>query len=396
MAGAISAIPRAVAAPSSQSLREALAVLPRDLKSLDELQLRHVEALRLILLGSSVIDWDRLAFESRDQVDEFLRLCLFDPDSESDQRWMRAIIHDAVAYLRETFRYRVADAVANPEEVHDLFLYASGAKEPRYRKIACIVLKVAHVIHHIEGRDLYHRLPLAEESFGVMAEERVMEACRQMMDAGFPILETSSSAKSRTSLITKLLQKKETLAAQIYDRTRFRIVTRTQGDILPVLNCLTQRLFPFNLVVPGQSQNSLIDFRAVCESTPAWQGFLPELQFGLDFEPGEKPLKGKRRRAAAGRNEFSGSTYRVLNFVVDLPLRIDEKLVTPEVAAATRARTVFVLVEIQIIDAETARQNDEGENNHDRYKHRQKLRVLRRLSRGLVVPRKSGAPKKGP
>lgn len=381
-----------VAAPSSQSLREALAVLPRDLKSLDQLGLQDVESLRLILLGTSVVDWQRLAFESREQVDAFLRLCLFDPDSPEDQAWMRGILQDAVAYLRETFRYRVAEQVANPEEVHDLFLYASGAKEPRFRKIACIVLKVAHVIHHIEGRDLYHRLPLAEESFGVMAEERVMTACRQMMDAGFPILEASSSAKSRTSLITKLLQKKETLAAQIYDRTRFRLVSRHREEILPVLHCLTQRLFPFNLVVPGQTQNSLIDFAELCAATPAWKPFLGKLQFGPDFEAGQRPSKSRRRRQSdVGRNEFSGSTYKVLNFVVDLPLRIEEKAVTEDIAKATRARTVFCLVEIQIIDADTARQNDEGENSHDRYKHRQKLRVLRRLSRGLVVPRKPSA-----
>ena len=74
--------------------------------------------------------------------------------------------------------------------------------------------------------------------------------------------------------------------------------------------------------------------------------------------------------------------------MVDLPLRIDDAQVSPEIAAATRARTVFCLVEIQLIDAATARANEEGENSHERYKHRQKLRVLRRLSRGLVVPKK--------
>jgi len=373
-----------MAATSTQTLREALAILPEDLKSLDQLALRDVEALRLILLGSSVVDWQTLAFEDREQVDRFLRLCQFDPDSAADQTWMRAIVADSVAYLRETFRYKVAEPVANPDEIHDLFLYASGVKEPRYRKIACIVLKVAHVIHHIEGRDLYHRLPLAEESFGVMAEERVMSACRQMMDAGFPILEASSSAKSRTSLITKLLQKRETLAAQIYDRTRFRIVTPAHGEILPVLHCLTQRLFPFNLVVPGQSQNSLVDFAELCRTTRAWKPMLPRLQFGIEFN-GETV---RRKRRGEGRNEFSGSTYRVLNFVVDLPLRIDEAQVSPEVASATRARIVFCLVEMQIIDAATARANEEGENSHERYKHRQKLRVLRRLSRGLVVPKR--------
>ena len=48
----------------------------------------------------------------------------------------------------------------------------------------------------------------------------------------------------------------------------------------------------------------------------------------------------------------------------------------------------FEPVEFQLVDRETAEENERGENSHERYKHRQRLQVLRRLSRGLVVPRK--------
>jgi uncharacterized protein (TIGR04552 family) len=49
---------------------------------------------------------------------------------------------------------------------------------------------------------------------------------------------------------------------------------------------------------------------------------------------------------------------------------------------------VFTLVEFQVVDAATARVNQEGDASHERYKKRQLKRVLRRLSRGLVVPKK--------
>ena len=151
---------------------------------LDTLALLDVEALRLVLLGTSVIDWRRLAFTEPCEVNHFLRLCRFDPESRTDQAWMRGVISDAVKYLRETFHYRVPSQVAEPAKIQDLFLFASGSGEPRFRKIACIVLKLCHVIHHIEGRDLFHRLPLAEEVFGAMAEERVKAVFQQMRDAG--------------------------------------------------------------------------------------------------------------------------------------------------------------------------------------------------------------------
>jgi uncharacterized protein (TIGR04552 family) len=45
-------------------------------------------------------------------------------------------------------------------------------------------------------------------------------------------------------------------------------------------------------------------------------------------------------------------------------------------------------VEFQILDADTHARNEEGDSAHERYKRRQLKKVLRRLSRGLVVPKK--------
>ena len=83
----------------------------------------------------------------------------------------------------------------------------------------------------------------------------------------------------------------------------------------------------------------------------------------------------------------------MLNFVVDVPLRLEEWLPPPELDRRERkGRLGFTLVEFQMLDAVTAEQNEQGENAHARYKQRQKLRVLRRLSRGLVVPRLEDPP----
>ena len=98
-------------------------------------------------------------------------------------------------------------------------------------------------------------------------------------------------------------------------------------------------------------------------------------------------------RDAAPRNEFSGRDYRVLNFVVDLPVRIDDLIPPLDPMADELGRVVFSLVEFQVMDQATAKQNEEGDSSHERYKRRQLQRVLRRLSRGLVVPKKG--PKKG-
>src|SRR5258708_3333070 len=50
----------------------------------DELTLADTEAVRLMLRGDSVIDWHRLAFVDHAEVDRFLRLNEFDPDSAEE------------------------------------------------------------------------------------------------------------------------------------------------------------------------------------------------------------------------------------------------------------------------------------------------------------------------
>lgn len=349
-------------------------------RRVEEMGLKELERIRLILRGGSVIDWRRLHFKTRDEVDRFLKLCQLDLATPWDEAWCRLILSEAVEYLRRTFNYRVAEEVAQPQEIHDLFLYASGAKEPRYRRIACIVLKVMHVVQHIEGRDLLYRLAVSEEEVAHLVRTRVNQVVEDARARGLPIVEFADSVKSRDSLITKLVAKKETVAAQVYDKTRFRIVTRTREDILPVLYFLTQRLFPFNFVVPDQTENTLVRFKSLLDQYPHFAEFTGQLQLDLDWE--EREDKG-------GGNVFSGDTYRVLNFVVDLPIRMDNYLPPPSRDRRPRkGRIAFSLLEFQIVDAAQAERNETGENAHERYKRRQKRRVLRRLSRGLVVPKR--------
>ena len=321
-----------------------------------------LEVLRLILLGESVIDWRRLHFRTADEVDRFLRLQLFDPADPRDEARLRVILAQAIEYLRSAYGYRVAAPVAEPADLKQLFLLASGAAEPsRYRRIACVVLKCMHVIHHLEARELLFRTPLRESDLADRVDRRVMAVARQMLDDGVPVVEFQGNRKSRSSLVTKLLVKRESVAAQVFDRVRYRVVTREPGDVAPVLRHLFEVLFPFNYVVPGQSENSLMPFRSVV---------------------GEHP------RA----NPLSEDSYRALHFVVDLPVRIDDILPTDAPGdGEDLGRVVFSMVEFQVMDRETARANEEGPASHLRYKKRQNLTALRRLSRGLVVPRKRKA-----
>lgn len=348
----------------------------------DAWTLGDLERMRLILRGGSVIDWKRLHFESRHEVDRYLRLCLFEPDDPFDRGKLVRLLDEAVDYLRTTFRYHVADAVAHPHAVQDLFLYASGAGDAKLRKMACLVLKVMHVVHHIEARGLLHRARVTEEELCQLVTQRVDSAIMQLRREGLPITGAAGSVKTRHSVITKLLAKRDTLAAQIYDRVRYRVVTSHRDHVLPVLVRLCDLLIPFNFVVPGQTQNTLLSFRKLVQEWPALRNMAPQLQVDLHHDE-------EKSAEVSQVNEFSGNSYKVLNFVADLPVRLPERAV--EVGDG---RIAFCMVELQLVDEQTAALNERGENAHSRYKKRQLRRVLRRLSKGLVVPRGTKTPTK--
>ncbi len=352
------------------------------LLAVDEMGLKELEAVRLILRGASVVDWRRLAFESREEVDRFLALHLLDTSDPSDRAVAYRILKEAVDYLRSQFHYRVADAVAEPYEIQDLFLYASGQhpKFPRrFQKIACLVLKVMHVIHHMEGRELLFRTPIASSVVHRLVDERVMACAARLTHPGSPVLEFSGSVKTQHSIITKLLAKRETVAAQVFDKVRYRVITREKQDIIPVLEYMTRTLFPFNLVVPSQTENTLIDFQEFVEQAPSLHRFVPQLHLPL---PQESIERGRKART---NNPFSAESYKVLNFVADLPVRIDSYLGHDDPRQG-RPRIVFSWVEFQVMDRATAEENERGNSSHEQYKARQKAKVLKRLSRGLIVP----------
>jgi uncharacterized protein (TIGR04552 family) len=346
----------------------------------DRWTLGDLERMRLILRGGSVIDWRRLHFQTRDEVDQYLRLCLFEPNDPFDRARLQRVLDEAVDYLRTTFRYAVAEEVAQPERVQDLFLLASGVGNPKLRRIACLVLKVMHVVHHVEARGLLHRARVSEDELSQIITQRVDNCIAQLRREGFPVVAAAGSVKTRHSLITKLLAKKETLAAQIYDRVRYRVETADADHVLPVLVRLCDLLIPFNFVVPGQTQNSLICLRKLVKDWPSLAELAPQLELALHDEDEELQ-----------QNEFSGNSYKVLNFVAEIPVRLPERSVD-----AGDGRIVFCMVELQLVDRETALANETGQNAHSRYKKRQLRRVLRRLSRGLVVPRGTRPPHKPP
>jgi uncharacterized protein (TIGR04552 family) len=341
---------------------------------LEQLSLADLAGIRNLLRGGSVIDWHRLYFSDRAEVDRFLRVNEFNPDNEEDMDRLAALREQAVDYLERHLGFRIPDEVADGIPARDLLLVAS--QKGKRRTHACIVLKTMHVLHHLAGRELFTRLPVSADQIFHLVEDKVLHTVEEMKSAGCAIVEFEWSRKHADSLITKLLAKRETIAADVYDKLRFRTITQSEEELVFVIREMTQRLVPFNYVIPGQSVNDIVDLRKTIEDAPSLRRFLPDLLDLSNIAADKKPPQ---------QNEFSGPSYRVINFVADLPVRLDKFLCRApgDPLFADGGAVVFVLTEFQIVDARTAAFNERGENSHERYKERQINRVRARLMHGM-------------
>jgi uncharacterized protein (TIGR04552 family) len=336
----------------------------------EDLTLEDLEAVRLMLRGSSVIDWYKLDFRDEADVHRFLRVNEFDPESDDDMTRLEELRLEAVEYLTRNFAFDIPDGVAERVPAHDLFLMAS--RTGKQQLWACIILKVMHIVHHLAGRELSTRLPISVDQVYRSIELKVMRVVVELRAAGYPIAEFQWSRKSQDSLITKLLAKRSTLAASIYDKLRFRMIVRSEEDLVPMLVALHRRLIPFNYVVPGASINHLLHFKRVIETSDVLTALEPKLQEDSIID------RQQEKAAQAPINEFSGRKYKIVNFVADLPARVDSYI---DDSRRGFGNVVFVLTEFQLVDRKTAEENERGENSHENYKARQHRSVRQRLVR---------------
>ncbi|MCK6502776.1 TIGR04552 family protein [Myxococcota bacterium] len=364
----------AVPPADTATLVSSLSALPAAFR----LDLADLEAVRLVLRGDSVIDWNRAAFADLRAVDHYLRLHRLDWQDPEDRRRVEYVHIQAISYLEEHLGLRFPTELKEPSDVRQVFLAASQTGGFRRRQVlACVVLKLMHTIAHLEAAELRFQTALSEADLLDQAERRIRDCAERMRADGLPLVSFYGNRKSRNSIITKLLAKKEATAATVFDKLRFRVVVEEREHIVPAIAWLTRNLLPFNYVIPGESHNNLVDLVGELQR-PEWRRLAGQLHgFTEDPDQAYNPEE----------NPFSGKSYRVVNFIVDFPVRIDH-LGLQRYGSSMLGRVVFVLVEFQVLDAATAESNETGDASHALYKERQRAIVASRLRKGGRYKRK--------
>ncbi len=345
---------------------------------LKEFNLGEIERVRLVLRGGAAIDWRRLNISSVDECNAILRANEIYSDDPGDVARMADIRQRAIDYLERNFEFTFAPEIVNVDRMSDLMLLAAG--QDRYlRPQSCMVLKLMHIIHHVDALELRSKLAVSDQELYRLVEEKAMRVARDMKELGFPIIEFISSQKSHDSLITKFIGQRQAIRARVFDMIRFRIVTKTIKDIIPMVAYLSQHLFPFNYTVPGESRNTVFDFPDFVRHNPSISRLIPNFQIKLEFEDEMRPL--------ADAN--TSNAFRTIKFVVDLPIRVDEqRLQSWAPGGKVSPGIIYILSEFQIVDQANHINNQRGNASHEKYVARRLAKARKRLVRGRMIWRK--------
>ncbi len=348
---------------------------------LRNLSLNDLEAIRLILRGGSVIDWRRLNFESRNEIDALLAVNGYLIGDPQDQERIKYLHRAATGFIEENYDYEIPPSLKKLESVYDLFEYSSNWRTfNREQSLSCMLLKVMGIINHLDGHQLAYTLPIRSNALAHIVTEKIISKINNLKTHQCPIVEISGGEKSKNSQVIKVLAKTETLSSTIFDRLRFRLVVEHKANIIPVLYYFTREIFPFNYTIPGESTNDLIDYVKFLQNDEYAQKFIKDLQVDIG---NEDELRIQKWQEIMRKNPFSAENFKIINFCFDLPIRVLDHF--PKMQKELNVETgyiVFAMIEIQLMDQKSAIENESGEASHEKYKQRQLDKVWYRLVRG--------------
>lgn len=321
-----------------------------------------IDALGVMLYGNSVIDFRRLNFKSDTEIDNFLRLNNFNLNESRSYRRIYHIYNDAINYLT-SLGIDIPQEFRDIGDIKDLFRYSSYLKGSKILShLSCSILKVMHILHHLESRELMYRLGIPVEKLFSMCEERVSLAISKLNRSGISINHYSTSRDNIFDRITRLTAKKEVIAAQQFEKASFDIVTERKEEILPVLKYLISNVFPFNYVVPGYSSNNYIDLLSELKSDEEYSKKIDVYQFTREIPT-------------------TDSRFRCVYMKVDIPLdvslfgfNLDEETIE------NLGFTVFSLTEFIITDVNSRQKAEEGRENSLNQRLLLKREAIRRLT----------------
>lgn len=233
------------------------------------------QELSVVLNHQNILNQRNLNIPHRERSAEFLRHCGFDLTRFEHKKQMEQFFGEALFFVRhvlltpeEREQFTVPQNLLHLDDPRRLLVFASQ-KVPRRRYLrlwSCALLKVMNAISHLEFNGKLKELDAARDLiFGKikaitkMNPEHGWRATSQNFEVSLDAVEWKE-AKSRHSVLLKLLHKPEAMAEEVFDYLGVRFVVPNSQDIAKLLRVLLET----DIIVPHQvlslrSRNSLLN-----------------------------------------------------------------------------------------------------------------------------------------
>ncbi|MBB5205038.1 uncharacterized protein (TIGR04562 family) [Inhella inkyongensis] len=357
--------------------------------------------LAAIAEGVSAIDLGALALRQMSDARQFAREYGYDMDSPAVQDYVRRIQQEAVGFVRSHFLAPEQAAllpacVAEPEDPLNLLLLASQRvhRFDAERAWACVLLKVMHGLFYIDNNlKLRHFEAIRQQVFAGLDALIHTEGEQQYLSDGqtwLPLVHLDRKRnKGRHSILLKLLQKPEYVAADIHDHLGLRLTLGTRIECLLALELLRRAhvVSVTNLEV-SRTRNTLLDlaaakavfarYRALLERS---SGHPTELLARMDAELAAQAQAQRRADNPHSAAEFS-SLQLTVRKMIHLPTsevgRMSVNALDDLLQGADDV-SFFFAFEIQLMDAASFEKSQQGAASHEAYKKRQVDTARRRV-----------------
>ncbi len=368
------------------------------------------EPIEAIINGVSSLDLSSMPIQDWDEAYHFMLSYGYDMHHPEDAAEIHLLYKKALQFIqdyflgekrewicgqRQTFAsHEIPASIQNIKDVLTLLITASSDKSPD-NHWACAVLKVMHVLAHIQNGLYYRQVDVAREQI----LKNFYDVLDEQDDGTFILRGTSGQSlhlysfeakpeKTLESTLVKLLCKKEMITHDIYDLIGVRLVTNTPAEAILATQILReQKVILFPNVIPTRSRNTLIDLKLFRES---YDTLLEFIEIGdKEFTDLEEFFKNFNsflpENKSFENNQASSPNYRSIHITCRQLIRT----LIPETHLENR---YFMPYEIQILDRQSYFDSHHGSSAHQQYKKRQFRNAGRRVL-GPLLLKKNSKPK---
>lgn len=343
--------------------------------------------LNIVLGSKSTIDLPKMSVHSRDEAIQFIFTYGYDITDYKDAEILWKTHRMAVEVLEEEILDVEEDLppkVRNREElkdITDLCLIASYADGSALQKYACAILRVMHLIIHLENDlftsftdDIQYQIlrPITEH---ITKGERDVVYLGQHKEIELKEFSIKPFKQTKSGVV-KLLAKDNILAMTLLDRVGMRFITKSVHDIFRVIQYLVDHhLISYPQTIVGQSKNMICPTEVFLS---AQEGFVSKKDGKDDLEVFSKILQEKldawssKGNTFKTTNEFTSEKFKFVKFISRRFLKIDR-------GDDKEPLKFFYPFEVQLIDEKTFVENEETSASHQAYKERQRRAARRRV-----------------